>query len=167
MILQLEATRNEIVHTVEDIPDTLFNEKESENSWSIGQVLDHLLKTEVEIRRAIKYMLTLPEQEPLPDKPLALTLDRSQRRIAPESISPTKEFVKKQEILSSLSESRKQLFQLIDTIPSEKDLTKTRFKHPFLKELSLKQWIEFVGYHEKRHLAQILEIKQSITNESV
>lgn len=167
MILQLEETREEVVNTVKDIPVHLFNEKQTEYSWSIGQVLDHLLKTELEITRAIAYMLTLPEQDHLPDKPLALTLDRTQKRTAPDTISPTTEIIEKQNILASLSQSRNQLLQLIDSIPSERDLTTSRFKHPVFKELSLKQWIEFIGYHEKRHLAQIIEIKQSITNESV
>jgi hypothetical protein len=32
-------------------------------------------------------------------------------------------------------------------------------KHPYLGELSLKQWVEFIGYHEKRHLLQLAEVK--------
>ncbi|MCM3160953.1 DinB family protein [Metabacillus litoralis] len=166
MIIQLENTRQEILHTVEDIPEHLFNERENEQTWSVGQVLEHLHKTEVEITKAIKYMLTLPEQEPLPDQPLKLTLDRSIKRMAPAAITPAI-VVNKNDILHALSQSRNQLLQLIDSIPPEQDLTTRGFKHPVFPILSIKQWIEFVGYHEQRHLAQIFEIKQFITNESV
>ncbi|PGT80307.1 MULTISPECIES: DinB family protein [Bacillaceae] len=166
MIIQLENIRQEILHTVDDIPEHLFNDRENEQTWSVGQVLEHLHKTEVEITKAIKYMLTLPEQEPLPDQPLKLTLDRSTKRMAPAAITPAI-VVNKNDILQALSQSRNQLLQLIDSIPPEQDLTTRGFKHPVFPILSIKQWIEFVGYHEQRHLAQIFEIKQFITNESV
>lgn len=166
MIFQLEATRQELLNTIEDIPEHLFNERETEHKWSVGQVLEHLYKTEVEITKAIKYMLTLPEQEPLPDQPLALTLDRSTKRTATDTIAPSN-IVNKNDVLLLLSQSREQLLQLIDSIPPEQDLTTRGLKHPVFPILSLKQWIEFIGYHEKRHFAQIIEIKQHITNESV
>lgn len=164
MIFQLEATRKDILQTIEDIPEHLFNERESEHTWSVGQVLEHLYKTEIEVIKLIKYILTLPEQEPLPDQPLALTLDRSIKRTAPETISPAS-LVNKEEILNALSQSRAQLIKIFDSIPPEQDLTTRGFKHPVFPMLSLKQWIEFIGYHEQRHLAQIEEIKQQIMNE--
>lgn len=167
MIIQLEAIRNDILTEINDIPDHLFNDKESANSWSVGQVLDHLHKIEVEITKAIKYMLTLPEQDPLPDKPLTITLDRSKKRTAPEAFIPSSQTLDKQEILSSLAQSRQNLLKLIDSIPPERDITRIGFKHRFFDVLSLKQWIEFIGYHEKRHLSQIIEIKASIINENV
>lgn len=167
MIFHLETTRHEILNLIENIPDHLFNERESESTWSIKQVLEHLYKTEVEITKAIKYMLTLPEREHLLDQPLALTLDRTHKISAPTAIVPTSRPGTKQDMLHLLSQSRKQLLQLVDSIPPEQDLTTRGMKHPVFNNLSLKQWIEFIGYHEKRHLAHILEIKQHITNRSV
>ena len=122
MIIQLETTRQEILNTVNGIPEHLFNERENEQTWSVGQVLEHLHKTEVEITKAIKYMLTLPEQEPLPDQPLELTLNRSTKIMAPAAITPAI-VVNKNDILQALSQSRNQLLQLIDSIPPEQDLT--------------------------------------------
>jgi DinB superfamily len=167
MILQLNATRKEILTAIEGIPEHLFNAKSSEHTWSVGQVLEHLHKTEIEITRAITYMLSLPQQEPLADIPLAITLDRSKKITAPSTITPSSHALNKRDILESLCKSRIHLLQLIDTIPSELDLTRIGFKHPVFNEISLKQWIEFIGYHEKRHLAQIEEIKDAVTNESV
>ena len=45
---------------------------------------------------------------------------------------------------------------------NEKDLEQKSFPHPLFKELSLKQWIPFVGLHEKRHLLQIEELKSKL-----
>jgi len=167
MIFQLEATRKELLTLIDTIPEHLFNKKESEQRWSIGQVLDHLHKTEIEITKVIKYILTLPEQEPLKDKPLALTLDRTRKITAPTTLSPSTSDLSKHKLLTSLSQSRKELIQVIESIPPTVDLTRLGYKHPAFDELSLIQWIEFIGYHEKRHLAQLDEIKASVAKESV
>ena len=36
------------------------------------------------------------------------------------------------------------------------------FNHPIFGLMSLKQWIPFVGYHEKRHILQIKEVKEKL-----
>ena len=45
------------------------------------------------------------------------------------------------------------------------DLEDKSVTHPVLGAMSVKQMIEFVGLHEKRHIGQIREIKQSILNQ--
>lgn len=163
---QLEAIRLEVLDAIEDIPDHLFNKSESQNTWSVKQVLEHLYKTEIEIIKAIHYMLSLPAQQPLPDQPLELSLDRTTKIKARTTIEPTSDLATKKEITSLLSQSREQLQHLVNSIPPELDLTTRGMKHPVFHILSLKQWIEFIGYHEKRHLAQIFEIKHHIINRS-
>jgi hypothetical protein len=45
------------------------------------------------------------------------------------------------------------------------DLTSNSGKHPAFGTISVAQWIEFIGLHEKRHLLQIRELA-TIANES-
>ncbi|MDQ0232105.1 DinB family protein [Metabacillus malikii] len=168
MIFQLEATRKELLTVIEAIPETFINVKESEKKWSIGQVLDHLHKTEVNITKVIKHMSTLPEQQDsLPTKPLVLTLDRTRKVKVSDSLAPALAELDKQELLDALAQSRAELINVIEAIPQTVDFTKIGYKHPVFGELSLMQWIEFIGYHEKRHLAQIEEVNAILINESV
>ncbi|APH03953.1 DinB family protein [Bacillus weihaiensis] len=162
MKLQLDTSRKEVVQSVEMVSEDEMNLKPTDTTWSISQVLEHLYKTEKEITKAIHYTLTLPEQEPLPDKPIALTLDRTFKIKAKNSIVPSEKKMNKQQLLTDLESSRKELFTLIDSIPNDIDLTTRGFIHPAFKTLSLKQWIEFIGYHERRHLEQIHEIKDAV-----
>lgn len=160
MWLQLEISRKEVLSTIENLPDQLLNVRISETTWSIGQVLNHLYKTEINITNTIEKLITQPGQETIEDKPLAKTMDRSIKISASPAITPSTQEFTKQEIILDLMNSRQQLLRLIDAIPPELDLKKRGFKHPAFGVLSLKQWIEFIGYHEKRHAAQIIEIKE-------
>lgn len=162
MLLQLETSRKEVLSTIENLSDKMINVNISETTWSIGQVLDHLNKTEIKITNSIHQLISQSEQETITDKPLTKTLDRSIKILASAAITPSTQEFTKQEVVSALLHSRQQLLRLIDTIPPELDLKKRGFKHPVFGVLSLKQWIEFIGYHEKRHAAQITEIKETI-----
>ena len=58
-----------------------------------------------------------------------------------------------------LSKSRKRFMRIIDS--TDKILLAQRtYHHPVFGEMNLTQWILFVGLHEKRHLAQIEELKE-------
>ncbi|WP_373464670.1 DinB family protein [Bacillus sp. V2I10] len=70
----------------------------------------------------------------------------------------SRRIIRKKELLSKLEESRRELINFAETAPVQA-LNEKAMKHPHLGELSLKQWVEFIGYHEKRHLLQIAEVK--------
>lgn len=34
--------------------------------------------------------------------------------------------------------------------------------HPIFEELTVRQWLDFIGHHERRHIKQIKEVKQKL-----
>ncbi|WP_257349517.1 DinB family protein [Pseudalkalibacillus decolorationis] len=52
----------------------------------------------------------------------------------------------------------KEIRTVIKNIDDPDLLQKRSFAHPIFKEMQLAQWIEFIGYHERRHIKQIEEI---------
>lgn len=53
---------------------------------------------------------------------------------------------------------REQLTAVIASL-KEEDFERV-LPHPLFQELTVRQWIEFIGHHDKRHLSQIKEIKE-------
>jgi hypothetical protein len=74
---------------------------------------------------------------------------------------PDHEYKTLEEMKEKLSRSREKLLSVV-TEAGEEALEKKSLPHPVFGPLNLKQWVEFVGQHEKRHLAQIEEIKEQL-----
>jgi len=99
--------------------------------------------------------------QPTEDKPFHLAVDRSRKVDAPAQVTPSNEKQTLEEMKSKLAESRAALIELEETA-SEDKLKQKSFPHPVFGLMDLKQWIDFIGYHEKRHQEQIEEIKTAI-----
>ncbi|PJN86901.1 DinB family protein [Bacillus sp. mrc49] len=158
---QNEKTREELLNAVNGFSDEQLNAHPEEGRWSIIQVLDHLYLMERAITKSIADKLHSDERVPAADKPIELTVNREVKVEAPSYVVPSESFQTLQEVKDKLAESRAALVQLVDSA-DEKDLEEKSFPHPLFKDLSLKQWIPFVGLHEKRHLLQIEELKSNL-----
>ncbi|WP_340373106.1 DinB family protein [Peribacillus sp. FSL E2-0218] len=158
---QNEKTREELLNAVNGLSDEQLNAHPEEGRWSIIQVLDHLYLMERAITKSIADKLQSDEKVPAADKPIELTVNREVKVEAPSYVVPSESFQTLQEVKDKLAESRAALVQLVDSA-DEKDLEEKSFPHPLFKDLSLKQWIPFVGLHEKRHLLQIEELKSKL-----
>ncbi|MGG4267042.1 DinB family protein [Peribacillus simplex] len=154
--------REELLIAVSGLSDEQLNAHPEEGRWSIIQVLDHLYKMERTITRNIEDKLKSDESTTPVDKPIELTLlNREVKVQAPAFVIPSESFQTLSELKDKLSESRKAFIQVVDHAKLN-DLEQKSFPHPLFKELSLKQWITFVGLHEKRHLMQIEELKSKL-----
>ncbi|MNS66121.1 DinB superfamily protein [compost metagenome] len=136
--------------------------------WSIAQVLDHLYLMERTIAHQVGVTLKQGQAAPLSAKPLQssakpyhLTLDRTRRIEAPPRMVPTEEPKSFEQLKEQLEQSRASLFQVFEG-HSDDQLTQLSFPHPAFGLMDLKQWEEFVGLHEQRHMEQIREIKQAL-----
>jgi hypothetical protein len=156
------SIREELLKSVGGLSDQQLNKKVEMGSWTIMQVLDHLYLMEVAIAKGISQELANDKSEAAPLKPIHLTVNRSTKVDAPPFVLPSNDFISLDELKGKLSESRKRLIQITNDV-SLQDLEQKSFRHPVFGPLSLKQWIPFVGFHEKRHLAQIGELKEKLT----
>jgi hypothetical protein len=97
-------------------------------------------------------------KRPVKEKPIHLTVNHSKKVQAPSFSIPSDQFITLEEMQEKLRQSRQLLMKVAkEATPS--DLEQKSFPHPAFGTMSLKQWILFVIYHEKRHLAQIEELK--------
>ena len=156
-MLENELIREQLLQTVAGLSDEQLNAHPEEGRWSVAQVMEHLCLMEGSITKGISHTLASEESKPAEDKPISATLNRDFKVKAPSFVEPSDSFRTLTELKGMLSESRNQFNQVVG-LADPRELEQKSFPHPMFKDLSLKQWIPFVGLHEKRHLMQIEEL---------
>ncbi|WP_409305040.1 DinB family protein [Peribacillus sp. SCS-155] len=153
--------REEVLQAVMGLSDEGLNVKLEEGKWTIMQVLEHLYLTERTITNMISHQLVNGGSKKVSDKPIELTVVRTTKAQSPSFMVPSEDFMTLEEMKNKLSKSREAFSNVVNT--ADPTLLEQRsYVHPVFGELSLKQWIPFVGLHEKRHLAQIEELKSGL-----
>ncbi len=162
MMEQNKNVRRELLSSIGHLSDEQLNQVIEKEHWTIMQVLDHLLLMEKSVTRIISDQLANGEDKTSSEKPITLTTDRSRKISAPSFVIPSNEFIGLDEMKNKLTTSRQSLCNIIDSADTSL-FNKRSYPHPVFGNLSLEQWISFVGLHEKRHLAQINELKAALT----
>ncbi|MGG2091562.1 DinB family protein [Bacillus sp. S13(2024)] len=160
MLNDIQEIREELLQSVSGLTDEQLNEKQ-ESKWSIMQVLEHLYLTENLIVHKMKVVMASDEETNVENKSFRQATNRSHKFTAPPSMTPSNEFSTFATIQEKLLASRTSLKEFLVNAEEEKML-KRSLPHPVFGSLNVKQWVEFIGLHEKRHLAQIEEIKQEL-----
>lgn len=153
-----QAFREDVLEAVSDLSYEELNQKISDDKWTIMQVLEHLYLMEEMIVARVWHQLQNGEDKPAEKKPFHLTTDRSRKVPAPPQVIPSEEKRTLEEMKMKLAASRTKLEGVTKRVETE-ELQKKSFPHPIFGDMDLAQWIEFIGYHEKRHLLQIEELK--------
>ncbi|WMT39634.1 DinB family protein [Paenibacillus sp. D2_2] len=156
---KLKETREELLTTLNDLSRDQLNARRKPDSWSIGQVCQHLIKTEELYVLAIKRGLRSNEDSIIESKPVELLLDRSRKLEAPDIVKPTEEILEREEIIEQLHISRVKFNEFLNTLEDPSVLSRRYFKHPAFQEMLLIEWLESLYLHEQRHIAQMNEIK--------
>jgi uncharacterized damage-inducible protein DinB len=156
-----KTVRAELLESVSGLTDEQLNKEVEEGRWTIMQVLEHLFLMERSITKAIQGTLEKGEVHPVGAKPIHLSVDRSTKVDAPLFVDPSKEFITLDDMKEKLSKSRNGLLQVVENT-TKQDLAQKSYPHPLFGLVSLEQWVPFIGYHEKRHLAQIEELKAKL-----
>lgn len=158
-----EEIRNQLLETVSGLTDDQLNEPEEKGRWSIMQTMHHLYLMEKSIAIIISNRLKSKITVPAEPKPIEMTVDRSRKVDAPIFVVPTKRYMSLEKMKGKLEESRNELNKVAHNA-DQIALEQNSYPHPVFGPMPLKQWIPFVGFHEKRHLAQIEEIKQKVVS---
>lgn len=153
--------RKEIWKCVRTLSDIQLNDKIDQESWSIAQVLEHLYLMEENAIHQIGVALGSTHFEAPSSFPLHLIADRKIKISAPKNLMPTNEYQTLNHLKEKLDGSRNSLENLARFSIEEKLNEKTLI-HPRFGVLTVSQWINLVGYHEERHLGQIVEIKETL-----
>lgn len=153
--------RNQLFDTISGLTDEQLNKHPEEGRWSIAQVMDHLYLMERAITKGIADTLAADVSKKAAVKPIHLAVDRSLKVEAPAYLEPSSEFLTLESMTEKLTQSR-ELLSEVTIHAEEEDLVNKSFPHPIFSNLSLKQWIPFVGIHELRHIEQIEELKAKL-----
>ena len=171
VINYLDTERSALGEAVETVPPELRNTQPGVDRWSVAQVLQHLLIIEKRIGLGMGKWVTDartsdvgPETETssvMNSLPLQIITDRSQRRNAPEEVRPPGD-IDAESAWIALEQSRASLrsaFLAGDGLA----LSQVIQPHPALGPINLYQWMLFVGSHEIRHTAQVIEIAEQLS----
>ncbi|MEN2767793.1 DinB family protein [Ornithinibacillus xuwenensis] len=153
--------RKDLIIEIEGISDKEINRRIATDTWSIGQVLEHLYYIEKAFIKMITRQLESGEDVFAKEQPIQLTVDRSYKVPSPEFAIPSPEDKKLDTLIKQLNSSHQILADLIHQTEPEQ-LISRGIPHPIFGNLSLKQTIDFLGYHEMRHIEQIKEIKHAL-----
>jgi hypothetical protein len=151
----------ELLIIIRSLDEEKLNKTPSEESWTAGQVGDHLLKSYTVVK--ILNGATKPTDRP-PDQKVGevrnLFLDFNIKMKSPEFIIPSNAPIDKERLLSSLGGRIEQINEVIQT----KDLTEIceGFAIPEYGEFTRLEWLYFVLFHTQRHIHQLKDIVQKV-----
>jgi len=136
-----------------------------EGSWTAAQLAEHLLKSDVIILKTLKGPVKQTERKP--DVKVMIIkeifLDFNTKMKSPDFNTPSNKVHEQKKLLNSLSEKREEITEAIKT----KNLSEicVSFALPELGEFTRTEWIYFDIYHSQRHIHQLKNIFQKLTNE--
>ncbi|MFC7061983.1 DinB family protein [Halobacillus seohaensis] len=153
----IEEKRKEVLSFINELSSEKAIQKPTPESWSILEVLEHLYLMEQLIDYQMGQALKEGNTQQASEKPLHKTTDRSYKVDAPKAVQPKGEFQTIDEAKDKLAKGRETTLFLAQN-KEEETLRNYAFPHPSFGDLNLKQWVEFIGWHELRHLDQMKEI---------
>ncbi len=160
----INQTREILMHEIETLSFDCFNFIAKKNQWSIGQICHHLYLSEEYFIDSIIVAFESNNKE-IEIKQIELVLDRSIKIESPEFAKPSYDPLTVKSVIENLHQSRKRLVMQINKIDDEETIMHKGHEHPLFGQLSIKQWLQLIIFHEIRHIEQIKELKEEIKNQ--
>lgn len=159
----LNRNTGELLDLVRNKSDETLNHR-SFNSWSILQVLEHLLITE----RYVLQLLTTPTEKVAPSKVLRgeenlnrILVDLRGRKVkAPDMLEPSGEINDIREFSTAFLKSRATLGQSLEN--GNITVDERVHAHPVLGDMTVSDWLHFLISHARRHMEQIRDILRAL-----
>ncbi len=163
IISRLDSQHRQLLETITPIDDERFAHRPTKAEWSLAEVVHHLCLVEQHVIKVLETALADPPQRHgLWQRvvPLWIVGSRSIRVKAPKSVEPLNA-PPKEDVIDNYRRTRATLREFGITHGRSR-LQQLTMKHPFLGNLDGVGAVSFVGYHERRHYKQILEIIKKI-----
>ena len=164
---RLDSIHSKLVDTITPIDDPLFSRKPADEEWSIAEIVHHLCLVEDRVIKELETQLANPPRSVgflRKFLPTSIVASRLLRVKAPKGMNPLNPPVKA-DLIANYDAARTRLKELCSTHGRDR-LGQIVFKHPFLGEIDGTATISFIGYHERRHHKQILEVIKKVTRSS-
>lgn len=154
--------RKETWSEIQGLSDDVINTKPGKDEWSIQEVLDHLKKIDLKTAQLFKENIRSAPLKAIQAKPVEASENRYDKRKAPDFLEPERKTKYCLTIKTELDHARQQLTSIIASF-HKADFQRV-LPHPIFLELTVEQWIDFIGHHEKRHIKQIQDIKRKLSS---
>jgi hypothetical protein len=172
LLRHLDTQHERLRTAVARVPKSRRDEKPNPERWSVAEVIEHLSIVEGRIERVFSTKLAEarasgqvgPEHETSPvvgTLDMDRVLDRSRKIVAAEAAQPSGK-LGMDAAWERLENARKKLCESVRSADGLA-LCDVVHPHPVLGPINLYQWIAFVGGHEARHAAQIIELSELLT----
>jgi hypothetical protein len=160
----LDHHRADLRTAVDEIPPRLRSRRPAPERWSVIELLEHLNLVERRLTFLFNQWVAEAREQGLPSEDetdfalsenLEVVLNRGYQITASEAVRPRGE-LDETAAWVALEEARQSLKVTVlelEGLP----LGGVVRPHPALGPLNFYQWVEFVGWHEARHTAQIRE----------
>lgn len=161
----LKESRDEFLKQVEGLTAEQWRFKPAPDRWSIAEVSEHIMRTELGLFGFVKKALADPVNPEWEKKTEGKTAfiekvmpTPVQRAQAPVEVRPEGKMTR-EEVLEGFKKGRGQVLELMET--TEAPLHAHTADHPFpvFGTLSAYQWICYIPWHTQRHLKQIAGVK--------
>jgi hypothetical protein len=164
IIKRLDFIHAKLLAIVNPLDSNRFNERPSENEWSVAEILHHLCLVEERVVADLERSLAgKPDRVGLLKRmvPTSIVALRLVRVKAPRSVTPANP-PEKNLALKNYDAARNRLKELCSTKGKQR-LKRVVFNHPFLGKIDGTAAVSFVGYHELRHYKQIRDVLRKLT----
>lgn len=165
LVEMLETSQSELEALAAEAEGDLWLARPAADSWSAGEVVEHLVLSEEMFYGLVTQML---ESEPNPDwqavaetgtAGLETTVrDRSQKFQAPEMLQPTGEPARN-DLLARFASARAKTIELVRSL--EGPVKQHTFTGP-PGTMNTHQWLVLVGAHNLRHNQQMKEALEAV-----
>lgn len=163
---RLEKSREVLFEKVSGLSGEQLSFKASEDSWSITQVLNHLLKAET---GTLGYMRKKNQADSLDKLSISASLKSALlvkglllpvRFRAPGPVSQPPNTGNLADIRNDWDQQHQQLQAFLSELPADRT-GKMIFRHPITGPMNIKQTLGFLNNHIRHHLRQINRIIKS------
>lgn len=162
---QIELNGATLRAALEGLTDEELAFKESEDRWSIGEVAEHIVMSEVAFQGFLETALTAyaaPETRTdstaTDEMVVGVMADRTAKYEAPDTAQPTGEFKTAAEAIEAFDAARAKTLEILEA-NGDKNLRDHFVAHPAMGPLDAHQWFLFAVGHCARHTEQIDQVK--------
>jgi uncharacterized damage-inducible protein DinB len=157
---QLEDVTADFLQLLEAVPQEYMNTIPFEGSWTVGQVANHIFKSDSYVLKSLRGPTKDIHREAGEkiEETKKVFLDFTKKLKSPKQIVPENKTYFKEELLTDLKKTRGEINQSIESL----DLTVV-CADPVLGDMTRLEIIHFVIYHTQRHIHQLRNITKEIS----
>jgi hypothetical protein len=155
---KIDESLKQVLETIASVPEKDFNYRQNPETWSAGEVLEHLCILEELIYSLFSGPLEKTDRSP--DEKINLIratfLNLDKKLNAPSPIGPTVGNKDYSSLINRYNTIRKKLKEAAET--QDLNYLCLGFEHRFFGKLTKFEWLYFCYYHSLRHCEQIKNI---------